>query len=66
MKSTFLGYETLATGGQTDHNNGNAGLLDLDTTAISIFVENRNIVLLVPNHDAESSWIDCDQNNCAA
>lgn len=37
-ESTFLGYETLATRGQTDHNNGNAGLLDLDTTAISIFV----------------------------
>lgn len=52
---TFLGYETLATCGQTDHDNGDAGLLDLDTLAISILVYNRRAVLLVPNHDAESS-----------
>ena len=54
-RSTFLGYETLAACRQTNHDNGNAGLLDLDTFAISIFVQSRRAVLLVTNHHVESS-----------
>ena len=55
-RGTFLSYETLATGGQSHHDDGNARLLDLDTRAVSILVYCRRTVLFVRSVHVVGSW----------
>lgn len=55
-RRTFLSYETLATGGQSNHDHSNARLLDLDTRAVSILVKFRGTVLFVRFVHVVSSW----------
>lgn len=50
-QDTFLGYETLAASGQSNHDNGDAGLFDLDTRAVSMLPDGRWTCVIVTNHD---------------
>ncbi len=39
---TFLGYERLSSGGQANHNHGNACVFDLDAIIVSFLVKSSH------------------------